>query len=146
MYLLSSSFKIYNVGATFTVPGCLAARKRTTLTYHDQNSEEYQVYVGTDETMTDVRERLAALPYESIILVVPHQTQLRHAIAWRVLARWSEEQGREIAIASSDKQIRALAHTVHFRLIPATLSSEQRPRTVRTVDGEGQRKKRGRAS
>jgi hypothetical protein len=125
---------------------CLPARKRTTLTHHDQKPEEYKVYVGTDETMTDVRERLAALPYESIILVVPHQTQLRHAIAWRVLARWSQEQGREIAIASSDKQIRALARTVHFTLIPATLSSEQRPRTVEPVEGEGQRKKRGRAS
>jgi hypothetical protein len=116
------------------------------LTHHDQKAEEYRVYVGTDETMTDVRERLAALPYENIILVVPYQTQLRHAIAWRVLARWSEEQGREIAIASSDKQIRALARTVHFTLIPATLSSEQRPRTVAPVEGDGQRKKRGRAS
>ncbi|HEY5001815.1 MAG TPA: hypothetical protein VII61_01590 [Ktedonobacteraceae bacterium] len=116
------------------------------MTHHDQKPEEYKVYVGTDETMTDVRERLAVLPYESIILVVPHQTQLRHAIAWRVLARWSQEQGREIAIASSDKQIRALARAVHFTLIPASLSSEQRPRTVEPVEGEGQRKKRGRAS
>ena len=116
------------------------------MTYHDQKPEEYRVYIGTDETMTDVRERLATLPYESIILVVPHQTQLRHAIAWRVLARWSQEQGREIAVASSDKQIRALARNVHFTLIPATLSSEQRPRTVEPAEREVQRKKRGRAS
>lgn len=116
------------------------------MTYHDQKPEEYKLYVGTDETMTDVRERLAALPYENIILVVPHQTQLRHAIAWRVLARWSKEQGREIAVASSDKQIRALAHNVQFPLIPVTLSFEQRPRTVEPVEGDRQPKKRGRAS
>lgn len=97
--------------------------------------------------MTDVRERLADLPYESIILAVPPQTQLRHAIAWKVLARWAQEQGREIAVASSDKQIRALARSVHFPLIPAVLSSEQRPRTVQSGDGqEAPGKKRGRAS
>lgn len=97
--------------------------------------------------MTDVRERLADLPYESIILAVPPQTQLRHAIAWKVLARWVQEQGIEIAVASSDKQIRALARSVHFPLIPAVLSSEQRPRTVQSGDGqEAPGKKRGRAS
>ncbi len=95
--------------------------------------------------MTDVRERLAVFPCESVILVVPPQTQLRHAIAWKVLARWAQEQGKEIAVASSDKQIRALARSVRFELIPAELPSEQRPRTVQQR-GEGQGKKRGRAS
>ncbi len=122
----------------------LLARKRTTLTHHDQGSEEHRVYIGAEETMTDVRERLAVLPCESIILVVPPQTQLRHAIAWKVLARWVQEQGKEIAIASSDKQIRALARSVQFELIPAELPSEQHPRTVQ--HGEGQGTKRGRAS
>ncbi len=122
----------------------LLTRKRTTLAHHDQKSEGQRVYIGSDETMTDVRERLADLPWKSIILVVPPQTQLRHAIAWKVLARWAQEEGMEIEVASSDKQIRALARSVRFPLIPATLSSEQRPRNVQS--GEGQGKKRGRAS
>ncbi len=119
-------------------------RKRTTLTHHDQGSEEQRVYIGAEETMTDVRERLTQLPSESIILVVPPQTQLRHAIAWRVLARWAQEQGKQIAVASSDKQIRALARSVQFVVIPAELPSEQHPRTVQHREGQG--KKRGRAS
>jgi hypothetical protein len=115
------------------------------LTHHDQKSEESRVYIGSEETMTDVRERLAVLPSESVILVVPPQTQLRHAIAWRVLARWAQEQSKEIAIASSDKQIRSLARSVQFALIPAELPSEQRPRTIQSRE-EGQGKRRGRAS
>ncbi|MBV9614180.1 MAG: hypothetical protein JO011_19000 [Ktedonobacteraceae bacterium] len=114
------------------------------MTHHDQRSEEHRVYIGTEETMTDVRERLAGISSKSVILVVPSQTQLRHAVAWKVLARWAQEQGREVSVASSDKQIRALARSVRFVLIPAELPSEQRPRTVQ--NGEGQRKRRGKAS
>ena len=114
------------------------------MTQHDQGPEEHRVYIAVEETMTDVRERLARLPYKHVILVVPSQTQLRHAIAWKVLARWALEQGKQMAVASSDKQIRALARSVQFMVIPAELSSEQHPRTLQQKEGQG--KKRGKAS
>ena len=116
------------------VSACPAlARKSNTLI--ENNTTLHRVYIDTSETITDVRERLACLPQQSIALVVPQPTQLQNIVAWKLLARCVQELGKEVLIVSSDRQIRALAKSVKFALIPAALPTEARPRTVRKASG-----------
>lgn len=109
------------------------ARKSNTLI--ESNTTLHRVYIDTSETITDVRERLACLPQQSIALVVPQPTQLQNIVAWKLLARCVQELGKEVLIVSSDRQIRALAKSVKFALIPAALPTERSSRTVRKASG-----------
>jgi hypothetical protein len=105
------------------------ARKSNALI--ENNTQVHRVYIDTSETITDVRERLARLPQQSIALVVPQPTQLQNIVAWKLLARCVEELGKEVLIVSSDRQIRALAKSVKLELIPAALPTERSPRALR---------------
>jgi hypothetical protein len=120
------------------------SKEEKTVINNNQKPELHRVYLGPEETVTDVRERLTHLLYERIALVVPQETQLHHVVAWKLLARCAEELGKEVVIASSDRQVRALARTVHLALIPDILPSERS--TPPTQRRNASRKARGRAS
>ncbi len=78
---------------------------------------EKVLYLGADEPLSTVRERIEGARAQSVTLVIPSQTQLRSHVAWRLLQKRAHELGKTIAIVSADRQIRALARSVHFRVV-----------------------------
>src|SRR6266536_4601740 len=102
-------------------------RKRERLISNNPKSEMHRIYIDPEDTVTDVRERLTHLPFQSVAIVVPQRTQLHYTVAWKLLARCAQELEKEIVIVSSDRQIRALARSVHFALVPDEPPSESTP-------------------
>ena len=72
-------------------------------------AKEKIIYLGPEEELTNVRERLENTKAGYIILIIPPQTQLRSHVGWRLLRSRVRELGQDVLIISSDRQIRAVA-------------------------------------
>ena|SRR5436853_4128892 len=81
-----------------------------------RNPDEQVLYIDPEENLTTVRERLAHASTHYVALVIPAQTQLRSSTAWRLLHRYTQEMDKEVAVVSSDAQIRAIAQSAQFKV------------------------------
>src|SRR5947209_17124360 len=79
-------------------------------------SDEQTIYIGPQDDLTNVRERLERIPAHRVTLVIPSQTLLRSLIAWRNLYARAQELGKEVLIISSDPQIRSVAQAAKFKV------------------------------
>jgi len=94
-------------------------------------ANEKIIYLGPEEELTQVRERLENTKAGSIILVIPPQTQLRSHVGWRLLRSRVRELGQDVLIISSDRQIRAVAKAAGFRVADSLESPpSNRPRPI----------------
>ncbi|GAC1397851.1 MAG: hypothetical protein NVS4B12_01230 [Ktedonobacteraceae bacterium] len=91
------------------------AAKKTTVKYQHHPGEQV-VYIDPEENITAVRQRLEHIEAQNVTLVVPPQTHLRGQVVWKLLYVRAKELGKEIAIVSSDPQIRAMARSVQFKV------------------------------
>lgn len=108
-------------------------------------TNEQIIYLGPEEELTSVRERLEGTQAERIMLVIPPQTQLRSHLGWRLLHSRMRELGKDVLVISSDRQIRTVAQNAGFRVADAKVadakessaSNKQRPasRQARTDVG-----------
>ena len=98
-------------------------------------SNEQIIYLGPEEELTSVRERLEAAHADRIMLVIPPQTQLRSHLGWRLLYSRMRELGKDVLVISSDRQIRTVAQNAGFRVADSKVaeakessaSNKQRP-------------------
>jgi hypothetical protein len=79
-------------------------------------SDEQTIYIGPQDDLTNVRERLERIPARRVTLVIPSQTLLRSLIAWRNLYARAQELGKEVLIISSDPQVRSVAQGAKFKV------------------------------
>src|SRR5947209_3550843 len=79
-------------------------------------SDEQTIYIGPQDDLTNVRERLERIPAHRVTLVIPSQTLLRSLIAWRNLYARAQELGKEVLIISSDPQVRSVAQGAKFKV------------------------------
>jgi hypothetical protein len=79
-------------------------------------SDEQTIYIGPQDDLTSVRERLERIPARRVTLVIPSQTLLRNLIAWRNLYDRAQKLGKEVLIISSDPQIRSVAQAAKFKV------------------------------
>ena len=79
-------------------------------------SDEQTIYIGPQDDLTNVRERLERIPTRRITLVIPSQTLLRSLIAWRNLYARAQELGKDVFIISSDPQVRSVAQAAKFKV------------------------------
>ncbi|WP_111324146.1 baseplate J/gp47 family protein [Thermosporothrix hazakensis] len=79
-------------------------------------SDEQTIYIGPEDDLTSVRERLEHIESRRVIMVIPAQTQLRSHVAWKLLHARAREMGKDVLIISSDPQIRSVAQAVKFRV------------------------------
>ena len=94
-------------------------------------AKEKIIYLGPEEELTNVRERLENTKAGYIILVIPPQTQLRSHVGWRLLRSRVRELGQDVLIISSDRQIRAVAKAAGFRVADSLESPpSDRPRPI----------------
>lgn len=92
-------------------------------------ADEQIIYLSPEEELTSVRERLEQVKARRIILVIPPQTHLRSHVGWRVLHGRMRDLSKEVLVISSDRQIRAVAKAVGFRVADSLESpSSNRPR------------------
>ena len=85
------------------------------------------IYIGPEEDLTQVRQRLENTQSRRLTLVLPSQTQLRSHVAWKLLRARARELGKEVLIVSADPQIRSVAQAVKFKVATSyeRLHSEQ---------------------
>jgi hypothetical protein len=94
-------------------------------------AKEQIIYLGPEEELTNVRERLENTKAGRIILIIPPQTQLRSHVGWRLLRSRVRELGQDVLIISSDRQIRAVAKAAGFRVADSLESPpSDRPRPI----------------
>ncbi len=102
-------------------------------------ADEQIIYLGQEDGITNVRQRLEQVQPGRIVFVVPPQTHLRSNYSWQLLRADARRLGKEILIVSSDRQIRSVAKAAGFKVAePAesTRSSRARPTTSgRTAAG-----------
>jgi hypothetical protein len=77
-----------------------------------------QIYIGPDEDLTSIRERLHKIQKRHIVLVVPSETQLRSHVSWRLLHSTARDLGKDVQIVSPDRQIRSVAKAAGFKAAP----------------------------
>ncbi|HJT57698.1 MAG TPA: baseplate J/gp47 family protein [Ktedonobacteraceae bacterium] len=105
-------------------------------------ADEQIIYLSPEEELTSVRERLEQVKARKIILVIPPQTHLRSHVGWRVLHGRMRDLGKEVLIISSDRQIRAVAKAVGFRVADSLESpspNKSRPSRSGRTTGRGGR-------
>ena len=109
-----------------------------------KNTEQF-IYLGPEEDLTNVSERLAQTQAQQITLVIPSQTQLRSHVSWRVLFSRVRKMGKDVRVISSDRQIRSMVKEAGFRAddskeleSPATTKQgRSRSRLGRAISGSG---------
>jgi hypothetical protein len=79
-------------------------------------TNEQIIYLGPEEELTSVRERLEGAQAERIMLVIPPQTQLRSHLGWRLLQSRMRELGKDVLVISSDRAILTVAQNAGFRV------------------------------
>lgn len=119
--------------------------------------EEQIIYLGPDDQLIGVLERIAGARAQQIILVMPPQTHMRSYVSWRLLHARVRELGKIVEVISMDRQIRAVAKAAGFRVAhplesPASSNTRlgsrpgrgelgrkaiQRPRMQRVQNGRG---------
>src|SRR5690348_13480722 len=86
-------------------------------------TKEKIIYLGPEEDLVKVRERLENTDAGHIILVYPPQTQLQSHVGWRLLRSRVRELGQDVLVITSDRQIRAVANAAGFRTADSLESS-----------------------
>lgn len=86
-------------------------------------SDEQTIYIGPEDDLTSVRERLERIQSRRVTLVIPAQTQLRSHVAWKLLHARARELSKDVLIVSSDPQIRSVAQAVKFKVAHSLESS-----------------------
>lgn len=86
-------------------------------------SDEQTIYIGPEDDLTSVRERLENIQSRRVTLVIPAQTQLRSHVAWKLLHARARELSKDVLIVSSDPQIRSVAQAVKFKVAHSLESS-----------------------
>src|SRR5438128_9051351 len=99
----------------------MTPKKETTI--KNQSWDEQVLYIDPQETVTTVRERLEHVPARHVALVIPSQTLLRSHVAWKLLHRRAQELGKDVRIVSSDRQVRAIARSVQFKVAGSLLEA-----------------------
>lgn len=79
-------------------------------------AKEKIIYLGPEEELTSVRERLENATDGRIILVIPAQTQLLSRVGWMLLHSHVRKLGKDVLIISSNRQIRAASKAAGFRV------------------------------
>ena len=108
-------------------------------------TNEQIIYLGPEEELTSVRERLEGAQAGRIMLVIPPQTQLRSHLGWRLLHSRMRELGKDVLVISSDRQIRTVAQNAGFRVADSRVadakessaSNKQRPASRQAGTGMG---------
>ncbi|WP_052887585.1 baseplate J/gp47 family protein [Thermogemmatispora carboxidivorans] len=109
------------------------------------SDEQQIIYLGPEEELTDVRQRLEKVSARRLILVVPPQTKLRSHVGWRLLHARTRELGKDVLVVSSDRQVRVVVKAAGFKVaesLTSPPSSRARPgsRPARTPQhGSGSR-------
>src|SRR6185312_13552432 len=85
--------------------------------------DEQMIYIGPEDDLTSVRERLESIQSRHVTLVIPAHTQLRSHVAWKLLHARARELGKDVLIISSDPQIRSVAQAVKFKVAHSLESS-----------------------
>jgi hypothetical protein len=80
------------------------------------------LYIGPNENITTVRERLSATPAQNISLVLFKGTRLKGYVAWKLLKNYARELQQEISIISADPSICNIARTMEFRVIATNVT------------------------
>nr|BBH94470.1 hypothetical protein KTA_26690 [Thermogemmatispora argillosa] len=94
------------------------------------SDEQQIIYLGPEEELTDVRQRLEKAPARRLILVVPPQTKLRSHVGWRLLHARTRELGKDVLVVSSDRQVRVVVKAAGFKVaesLTSPPSSRARP-------------------
>ncbi|HKF36658.1 MAG TPA: hypothetical protein VKB35_07110, partial [Ktedonobacteraceae bacterium] len=86
-------------------------------------TDEKIIYLGPEEELTSVRERLEKTNAGRITLVIPQQTQLRSLVVWRLLHAHMRKLGKDVLVISSERQIRAVAKAAGFSVADSQESS-----------------------
>ncbi len=103
-------------------------------------TDEKIIYLGPEEELTSVRERLEKTNAGHITLVIPPQTQLRSLVGWRVLHARMRELGKDVLVISPERQIRAVAKAAGFRAadsLESPPSARTRPSSHPSRSGTG---------
>ena len=79
-------------------------------------ADEQTIYLSPEEELTNVRERLGKTQARKIVLVIPPQTQLRSHVGWRLIYADMREMNKELLVISPDRQVRAVAKSVGFKV------------------------------
>ena len=74
------------------------------------------IYIDSEETVTDVRQKLEQHPQRQITLVIPPQTQIQGIVSWKLLARYAQAFGKAISILSSNPQVQGWARSVGLQV------------------------------
>ena len=94
-------------------------------------SDEEIIYLGPEEELTSVRERLEKAKTKRIMFVIPPETQLRSPAGWRLLHARMRELGKDVLIISSERQIRSVAKAAGF----SVADSQEPPQRSRNLPG-----------
>jgi len=86
-------------------------------------TDEKIIYLGPEEELTSVSERLEKTNAGRITLVIPPQTQLRSLVGWRLLHARMRKLGKDVLVISSERQIRSVAKAAGFRVADSQESS-----------------------
>ena len=103
-------------------------------------TDEKIIYLGPEEDLTSVSERLEKTNAGRITLVIPPQTQLRSLVGWRVLHARMRELGKDVLVISPERQIRAVAKAAGFRAadsLESPPSAKTRPSSHPSRSGTG---------
>ncbi|WP_220193350.1 baseplate J/gp47 family protein [Ktedonospora formicarum] len=88
------------------------------------------IYIGPEDDLTSVRERLQNVESRHVTLVIPAQTQLRSHVAWKLLHARAREMGKDVLIVSSDPQVRSVAQAVKFKVAQSLEAPPSKPRQM----------------
>jgi hypothetical protein len=91
-------------------------------------SDEQTIYIGPEDDLTSVRERLQRVESRHVTMVIPAQTQLRSHVAWKLLHARAREMGKDVVIVSSDPQVRSVAQAVKFKVAQSLEAQPSDPR------------------
>ncbi len=103
-------------------------------------TDEKIIYLGPEEELTSVSERLEKTNAGRITLVIPPQTQLRSLVGWRLLHARMRKLGKDVLVISSERQIRSVAKAAGFRVADSQESSPSartRPSSHPSLSGTG---------
>src|SRR5260221_1970820 len=103
-------------------------------------TDEKIIYLGPEEDLTSVSERLEKTNAGHITLVIPPQTQLHSLVGWRLLHSRMRKLGKDVLVISSERQIRSVAKAAGFRIADSQESSpsaKRRPSSHPSRSGTG---------
>src|SRR5713226_3573186 len=103
-------------------------------------TDEKIIYLGPEEDLTSLSERLEKTNAGHITLVIPPQTQLHSLVGWRLLHSRMRKLGKDVLVISSERQIRSVAKAAGFRIADSQESSpsaKRRPSSHPSRSGTG---------